>query len=333
MTAAERLARAQWAFAETFSLLAAAELGLFEALRERPLDLRSLSKRLHASERGLDRLLEALVGLGLVVRAVDEFELAPGIGEELPRQSDPLLPDRPFLYLRPTLERWLGLTETVRTGRPAARRDRRDRTDFFRQLVPDLYRINLEAAELAAAELAPGLPRFDVAALDVAAGSGVFGIALAKRHAGVVVTALDHGEVLEITRRFVEQNDLVARFHYLPGDLRTVELASDLFDVAFLGHILHSEGEQHAQRLVRRVSAALRPGGTVVIGEFLLDDDHRGPLIPLLFGLNMLVHTEEGAVFSFGQIEEWLADAGFEQVRALPVPGRSPLMLAEKRAS
>ncbi len=44
----------------------------------------------------------------------------------------------------------------------------------------------------------------------------------------------------------------------------------------------------------------------------------------------MLVHTDEGATFSFEEISEWLRDAGFSNMRLLDVPAPSPLILAEK---
>ena len=328
------LARANWAFAETFALLAAAEIGLFPALSEGARTIGQLAKRLDCSTRGLRLLAEALVGMRFLTRAGERFELAKGVAPLLVERCEGGSPESlPLLHLRAVLERWMDLTTAVRTGRTTRTDGGAESVAFFRQLVPDLYRVNQCAAKVAAETLKPMLPRFDAAALDVAAGSAVFGIELARAHGGVAVTALDHGEVLEITRQFVERNGMAARFQYLPGDLRSVDLADELFDVVFLGHILHSEGVAHSRALLSRVGRALRPGGTVVIAEFLLDQDRRGPLIPLLFGLNMLVHTEEGDVFSMEQIGEWLDEAGFEPPRLVEVPERSPLILAEKRTS
>ncbi len=101
-------------------------------------------------------------------------------------------------------------------------------------------------------------------------------------------------------------------------------------NVATLGHILHSEGEERSRKLLAKVHQALAPGGTIAIAEFLVDQDRRGPVSGLFFAVNMLVNTDEGNTYSFEEISGWLHDAGFRDARTLPVPGPSPLILATK---
>lgn len=319
----------QWAYAQTFTLMAAAELDLFTALAERPGDVDDLAGRIGAAPRGVRMLCEALVGMHVLRREGDEFALVEGADDLLAagREGSRLGSIR---FLRRIITDWMGLADAVRTGRPVLDVNGPVGGSFFRDLVPALYHGNLAAAEAAAEELKRTLPRFDVEALDVAAGSGVFGIALARAHDGVVVTALDKGAVLEVTRDHVDRYGLSARFHYLPGDLREVSLIEGRFDVAFLGHILHSEGEEQTRLLLRRVASALRTGGTVVIGEFLLDEDRSGPPLSLFFGLNMLIHSEVGDVFTLSQLSGWLEEAGFRDVRLLEADAPSPLLLADK---
>jgi hypothetical protein len=60
------------------------------------------------------------------------------------------------------------------------------------------------------------------------------------------------------------------------------------------------------------------------------DDDRSGPLFPLLFALNMLVHTTEGDTFTFSEYEVWLREAGFRDVRRFEAPTPSPLILATR---
>lgn len=323
------LGRAQWAFAETIALLTAAELDLFTPLAAGPLDVATLARRRDLQARALRPLLDVLAGMGFLRRADGAYALAPGAERMLVAGAED---DRlaSLCFQRRLLDHWLGLADVVRSGRPVEDVAGAAGPAFFRELVPSLFRSNLAAARTAARELKETLPRFDATALDVAAGSGVFGIALAQEHPGVVVTALDHPEVLEVTRSFVERHGLVGRFHYLAGNLRTVLLPERFFDAAFLGHILHSEGEAESRRLLHRLQSALRPGGQLVIAEFLVDDDHQGPLVPLLFGLNMLIHTEQGVVFSFAELRDWLHEAGFRDARLVEAEAPSPLIVATR---
>ena len=91
--------------------------------------------------------------------------------------------------------------------------------------------------------------------------------------------------------------------------------------MATLGQILHSEGIERSRALLRRTHAALAPGGTIAIAEFLVDADRRGPMSGLVFAVNMLVNTEAGDTYTFEEIAGWLAEAGFTNPRQLPVSG------------
>jgi len=102
------------------------------------------------------------------------------------------------------------------------------------------------------------------------------------------------------------------------------------YDIATLGHILHSEGEKRSQQLLKKVFRALKSGGTIAIAEWLVNDDRTKPLPSLMFAVQMLVNTEKGDTFSFNEIKKWLEDAGFKKVRKLDASGPSPLILATK---
>ena len=113
------------------------------------------------------------------------------------------------------------------------------------------------------------------------------------------------------------------------GDLLQADFGGP-HQVATLGHILHSEGVERSRALLRRTHAALAPGGTIAIAEFLVDADRRGPMNGLIFAVNMLVNTEHGNTYSFDEIAGWLTEAGFTNPRQLPGPGPSPLILATR---
>ena len=132
-----------------------------------------------------------------------------------------------------------------------------------------------------------------------------------------------------MTRRVAERFGVGDRLTTVGGDLHEAEFGSG-HQVATLGQILHSEGVERSRALLRRTHAALAPGGTIAIAEFLVDADRRGPMSGLIFAVNMLVNTEAGGAYSFEEIAGWLTEAGFTNPRQLPVPGPSPLILATR---
>jgi ubiquinone/menaquinone biosynthesis C-methylase UbiE len=168
-----------------------------------------------------------------------------------------------------------------------------------------------------------------VRVLDLAAGSGVWSIAIAQRSPNVTVTAVDWPGVLEVTRRTAARFGLADRYSFVAGDLAEADFGSG-HNIATLGHILHSEGEERSRALLQKTFNALAPGGTVVIAEFLVNADRSGPLQALLFNLNMLVNSEQGATFSFEEIRGWLEQIGFKDARTVDAPSPSPLIFATK---
>lgn len=165
--------------------------------------------------------------------------------------------------------------------------------------------------------------------LDVAAGSGIWGIGLAQQSPLVQVTAQDWPETIPTTKRIVKKFQLSERFNFIEGDVLSAEFGEG-YDLVTLGHILHSEGKERSRKLLEKTMAALKRGGTVAIGEWLVNDERTEPVNALVFAVNMLVHTEEGDTFSFNEIKLWLNQAGFNDVRTVEAPGPSPLILASK---
>lgn len=228
------------------------------------------------------------------------------------------------------LPKWLDLSEIVATGKPASSVNQEAAgSEFFQQLVTDIFPMSYPSAQMLAQTLNFGDAGQPVSVLDLAAGSGVWGIALAQGSERVHVTAVDWPDVLPVTRRTVQRFHLSDRFSFVEGDLLSADFGGG-HTVATLGHILHSEGEERSRKLLAKVFDSLAPGGTIAIAEFLVNEDRTGPLSGLFFAVNMLVNTDNGNTYSFGEISAWLAEAGFVNAHTVPAPGPSPLILASK---
>jgi ubiquinone/menaquinone biosynthesis C-methylase UbiE len=171
--------------------------------------------------------------------------------------------------------------------------------------------------------------RETVHVLDIAAGSGIWGIALAQQSPLVHVTAQDWPAMIPITKRITQKFGVADRFSYVEGDVLEADFGSN-YDIATLGHILHTEGEDRSRKLLKKTFKALKSGGVIGIGEWLVNDQRTEPLPSLIFAVNMFIHSDRGDTFSFNEIKAWLSKAGFKNVRLLKAPGPSPLVLATK---
>jgi hypothetical protein len=312
-------------------LEAAVRNGVFESLDRGPKSVDEVAAETGASVRGLRALLNALASLGLLTRDTENrFGLPPDAAAFLVKGKPGYMGGLIRNTSAQLIPRWLKLTEAVRTGKPAQGvNNEQVGSPFFREFVNDIFPVNYGAAKALAREMnladTNGTPRV----LDLAAGSGVWGIALAESSPRVKVTAVDWPGVLEVTRENVQRYGMEERFSFVAGDLASADFGTN-YNVATLGHILHSEGERRSRSLLRKTFDALAPGGTIAIQEFLVEPDRSGPPAGLIFAVNMLVNTDEGDTWSLQEIGGWLRDTGFEDVRSLDAPGPSPLILATR---
>jgi ubiquinone/menaquinone biosynthesis C-methylase UbiE len=319
-----------WGYVPTLVMEAAIRHRVFDVLDGAPKDLQQVHEATGASLRGLSAIMNVLVGLNFLAK--DDR----GIFSLTPESAAFLVTTKPSFQggiLRHTsqhlIPKWLHLNEIVASGKPAAAVNQQgEGSDFFQKFVSDIFPMSYPSVQVLAGHLnLAALPHPTV--LDLAAGSGVWGIALAQSAPNLRVTAVDWPDVLPVTRKTAEKFGVADRFTFVAGDLLEADFGAG-HTVATLGHILHSEGEKRSRALLNKTFKALGPGGTIAIAEFLVDQDRKGPVNGLFFAVNMLVNTDEGNTYSFEEISTWLREAGFENPRTLPAPGPSPLILATK---
>jgi len=327
----ERILQFAWGYAPPLILEAAIRHRIFDVLDSGPMTLSEIQAATGASARGLRPIVDFLIGLAFLERdrqgkvalgpeaAAFLVSTKPGFQGGLIRHSSEHL-----------VPRWLHLNEVVATGKPVSPVNQQaGGAEFFEQFVTDIFPMSYRVAQELADHLDLAGAHEPVRVLDLAAGSGVWGIGLAQSSPLVTVTAVDWHAVIPVTRKTVGRFGLADRFTFVEGDLHDADFGSG-HSVATLGHILHSEGEALSRKLLGRTFHALAPGGTIAIQEFLVNPDRSGPMNGLIFAVNMLVNTDMGDTFSFEQISQWLAEAGFVNARTLDTHGPSPLILATK---
>lgn len=327
----ERIMQFAWGYAPALALEAAVRLGVFDTLDGKTKTAEQVASDIDCSVRGVSMLLNLLVGLGFAEKhSGDSYGLTPE-SETFLVSTKPGFHGGMFRHMsRQLMPNWLHLTEIVRTGKPAENVSHESEgAAFFEQFVEDIFPLSYAPAQTLAAHLELAQAGHEISVLDLAAGSGVWGIALAQASPRVKVRAVDWPGVLPVTRRVASRFGLADRFTFTPGDLLEADFGSG-HQVATLGHILHSEGLERSQLLLKKAHSALAPGGTIAVAEFLVNEDRTGPVHGLIFGMNMLVNTVAGNTFSFEEIGSWLQAAEFTNVRTLDAPGPSPLILANR---
>jgi len=327
----ERIYQFAFGYAPPLVLEAAIRHHVFDVLDGGPKSVAEVSQATGASERGLTAIMNVLVGLDFLAK--DQ----KGLYSLTPESAAFLVSTKPSFQgglIRHSSEhlvpRWLHLNDVVATGQPvAAVNQQGPGSDFFAEFVNDILPMSYRVTQELAAHLNLKDATAPVRVLDLAAGSGVWGIGLAQSSSHVRVTAVDWPGVIPVTKKTVARFGLADRFTFVEGDLEQADFGAS-HNVATLGHILHSEGIERSKALLAKTFHALAPGGTIAVQEFLVNADRTGPLGGLIFAVNMLVNTDCGDTFSFEEISGWLIEAGFVDARTLNTHGPSPLILATK---
>jgi SAM-dependent methyltransferase len=327
----QRLMELSFAYAPPLIISAAVSNDVFDSLKNGAKTSQELAEQTGASPRALRILMNALVGLDLLKKDKKErYSLTPESGAFLVSSQTGTHAGFFGTIAPQIISRWLQLPEIVRQGRPAvAVNQETEGTEFFSQLVERIIPMSYPPAQKLGDHLKLARTRNETRVLDLAAGSGIWGIALAQKSPRVRVTAVDWPGMIPTTKRITQNFGVADRFNYIEGDILAADFGGG-YDIATLGHILHSEGEERGRELLKKTFRALKSGGTIAVAEWLVNHDRTKPLPSLIFAVQMLVNTEEGDTFSFNEIKTWLEQAGFKKVRMLRAPGPSPLILAAK---
>ena len=311
-------------FTAYFAVRAADELGVFAALAEGPADPATLAERCGADPGRLSVLCGGNIAAGTL-------ELGPG-GYALTDFAAAFLVPGRASYLGALLRRspgpfenWLALADTVR-GAPPPRDVGGEAGEFFTELVEATFPAQLAAARASVASLLGDELPATVRLLDLGAGGAPWSIAVLEARPAAVAVVNDLPAVLEVARRRLAEAGLSGRSELLAGDYWSLEPPAP-FDLVVLGHVCRAEGGEGAAALVARAGGWLAPGGLLLVAEYLLDDDRRGPAQAQLLGTTMMASTRRGATFTASEARGWLGAAGLEEVAlASPLPPTAVLL-------
>lgn len=326
----DRLLQIAWGFAPVLIIQSALQNRLFDVLERRPLALPAIAKAAGVSGRGAKAVLNALVGLQLLKKQGERYSLTPESRTFLVASSRQYY-GAYFRHMAAQLmPQWLNLPEITKTGLPTLETNQETSgSEHFAKFVDALFNLSFGVATKVGEHLGVRKCKAPLTVLDIGAGSGVWGIALAQLSVKVAIRAVDFPKVLKITRQFAERWKVTERMVTVPGDFIEADFGKG-HQVAALGHILHSEGPARIKTLLKKVYNSLAPGGTIVIQEFVPSNDRMGPPPALIFAVNMLVNTRAGDTYTFKEISQWLKAAGFIKMRQFDAGSVSPVILATK---
>jgi len=323
----ERIFAALSAYERTAALSAAIELDLFTAVGEGATTLEALARRIGAAERGARILADYLVVDGFLTKRSGHYGLAPEAAVFLDRRSPAYLGSMSrFLAAPDFTRRYEHLAEAVRRGgcvedNHLVASQQAHWVEFARSMAARQGPVSSLVAEaVGRAERV----------LDVAAGHGLFGVAVALANPGATIVAQDWEEVLAVARENAEQAGVADRLRLLPGDAFQVPFGAGL-DLVLVTNFLHHFDASTCVSLLRKVFASLAPGGRVAIVDFVPDADRVSPPIPAMFSLKMLAGTPAGDAYTYAELDRMCREAGFRDTELAPLPPSPQSLVTARR--
>lgn len=309
------------AFQRTEALRAAVELDLFTHLAAGRHTAAELAAACGARPRGVRILADFLVLVGLLRKDGERYTLTPEADAFLNRNSPAYLGGALEFLLAPELrDCFRELPAAVRRGGTATSAEGTVSPDnpvwvaFARAMAPVM---RLPADLLAG--LVGGETDRPLRVLDVAAGHGLFGLAVARRYPRATVTALDWPGVLAVATENARAAGVGDRHTLRPGDAFAVDWGGP-YDVVLLTNFLHHFDVPTCERLAAKAHAALAPGGRALTLEFIPNPDRVTPPATAGFALTMLATTAAGDAYTFAEYERLFAAAGFARSEFHPLP-------------
>ena len=139
---------------------------------------------------------------------------------------------------------------------------------------------------------------------------------------------LDWPVVNGIARDFVGKFGVGDRFETIDGDFHTTDFGSAKYEFAIYSHIAHQETPEDNVVIFKKFRRAIKPGGTLVINDFIVSDERTGHPFAMLFASQMLLESKGGSTYRPADYRKWLTEAGFTSVDIVPTPGSATLVLA-----
>jgi hypothetical protein len=325
--APDRFIENVFAYQKTAAVKAAVALDLFSAIGGGADSIETLSARVNAASRGVRILCDYLTVQELLIKDGSRYRLTPSSSVFLDKRSPACMTSVVDFLAAPELMQ-LYLEDPagyVRNGGSIGLAnlapDHPLWVKFARAMVPFMAPV----AQGIAAEVArwPVLPR---KVLDVAAGHGVFGIAIGKAVPGARIVALDWQPVLEVAVENARREGLEARYTTIPGSAFDVDWG-DGYDLILLPNFLHHFDRDGCVQLLERARAALAQGGSVLLVEMVPNDDRVSPPFPAMFAVVMLGSTPKGDAWTASELEAMGRAAGFNDTTVQPLPPSPQTMI------
>ncbi len=303
-------------FQQSKILFTAVDLDLFSHL-QKPAPVAAVAGDLKVDARALELLMNALVAMGLLEKNRDLFGNGPLAAQLLVAGEG--YRGSILRHIHHCWDAWSRLPLVVREGQPPNCDEDKalgSSEEWTRDFIRGMDDVTRDLAPQVVRQLDLGEARV---LIDVGGGPGTYAAAFLEAHPQLErVVIFDLPGALGIGREKLAAKGLLDRVTLVEGDFHRDGLGNGACAI-WLSQVLHSQDEAGCRMLIDKSWHALRPGGQLLIHEFLLDDSRTAPLRAAVFAVHMLAMTQGGRSYSGGELAAWMAERGFHGLEVCKV--------------
>ncbi|MBI4652442.1 methyltransferase domain-containing protein [Candidatus Desantisbacteria bacterium] len=296
-----------WGFRISKIIFTAIELNLFTLLCKEKIEREKILKKLKLLPSAGEYFLNSLVSLGLLEKKNNKYTNSRISNKFLAKQSGSYRGDI-LKHFHSGWDNWANLEEVLYEKKSTKRQKNKD--DNWRSFILGMRDLGIERAEKM-------LSLIDFSQnekiLDLGGGPGIYSIIFAKKFSGLTADIFDLPETIKIAGEIIKNYKLEKRISTVKGNFVSDELGSG-YTMVLVSNIIHSYGTNTNHMILKKVFKSLSKGGRVVISDFILDEEKTSPLQAVLFGMHMIVNTEEGRTYTGSEVESLLKKSGFNRI-------------------
>lgn len=310
------------------ALHAGVKLDIFSGLDGAGLTAQEVAHLRKSNPRATGMLLDALAAMGLLEKKEGTYTVTPFAARHLSKSSPGYL-GHIIMHHHHLMSGWAKLDEAVTAGGPIRESVSHGDDETVREsFLMGMFNLASQLAPRVAQSInLSGCRRF----LDLGGGPGTYAIHFCLANPELSAVVYDLPTTRTFAERTIARFDLSDRIAFAAGDFHTDPVPTG-FDAVWLSHILHADGPELCNSLLRTAVAALNTGGNLMVQEFILDDAKDAPLFPALFSLNMLIGTEAGQAYSERELAIMMTESGLSDVQrvVLDLPNGAGIMTGRK---
>jgi len=307
-------------------ILTAYELDIFNILNNGPISSPEVAKTTGTNERAIDRLMNALVPIGLLKKLGNSFSNTDFTTRFLIKGQPNYMGG--LSHIVHLWRTWSTLTEAVREGTSVTMTQSiSDREEgWVESFIAAMHSRGIQQSKEIAAVL--DLSQTN-SILDIGGGSGVFIFEFIRENPWIKGTIFDLPNVIPITQQYIIREGFKDSVTTIAGDYLKDKFGHD-YDLILLSAVLHINSPDENMLLISKCAEALSNDGQLVVLDHIMTDDRTGPAPGTFFALNMLVGTEKGDTYTEKEIKSWMQSAGLKYIRRRDTPQGSNLMIGIK---